>query len=155
MTQARYYRLALVVPIALPAIGYVMLFTGSDASTSASEPSPLFWLGAWIWVVTMGAVFYGLPYLVAAIVLWRKSAKWPASRLRRWVWILPTLFIVAAAVVVVAVNVIGTHDPAWPNYVRDTVRAAAAVGYVEAAVIWLIERTATRVGWLHSDVLAA
>lgn len=151
MTQARFHRWALLVPVVLPSISWLCLATGMSVQ-HVPDAGPIAWLVIWLYLVTIGALFYGLPYLVAAAILWRTSREWPATRLRRWVWILPTLLVAGAGLVVALANGFGALDPDWFDYVRETIRSAAAVGYGEALLIWIAERAGAQCGWLRADV---
>lgn len=119
-----------------------------------TEPSLPIWILAPAWILSYGAIFYGLPYVVAAVILWFRSSQWTTRQLRRWLWVLPGLFTIATVIVVAAINVLVTHDRDWPAYALDASRAAFAVGYSQAVLIACGEWIGTRAGWLTPGMAA-
>lgn len=83
MTLQTYYRWALLLPLALPALAMTALLT-------EYRPMLLFWLGG-------SLVFAGVPYLLFAIgfLLWSRGRA--AEELRRAVWMAPLVFALVLA----------------------------------------------------------
>jgi len=150
MTQANYYRLALTVPILLAVLGWDLL--SLNEALAGPDMRPVFPIAILVpaTMTALGAIFYGVPYVVVATILWFRSPQWTARKLRRWLWTLPGIFTLGAALVVTAANVM-THDPDWPTYVWETARLVFLVGYGQAVLIACGELIGTRLGCLTAD----
>jgi hypothetical protein len=155
MTQARYYRLALAVPLVLPALIWAVISILPLVAHTGGHWSIPDWVVMPFFLTAMGAWFYAIPYAAVAFLLWRKSPDWTVTQFRRWLWSLPALFTLAATLVVATANIVGNYDPEWLDYVREVARNSLMVGYGQALVIALGEWIATRCGWLEVVATAA
>ena len=142
LTPERFYKLAVLVPVGVPAIL-------APAWFGISGPEPFAkWLGLFayfsFWTVLVG----GLPYVVfAAFVLWRFWRK-PAVAYRRFSYVVPLVFAPFLTVCIFVGSLLsGPFTPIDKLTVAATFGAIAVpVGYVYVLLIHLVRLGATRAG---------
>jgi len=145
MLQTRFYRLALLIPLLLPAAVWAVLVGLEALNISVQAPE---WLTFTIMTLVFGGLLYGVPYLLCAAVVWRVSAGWGAQQFQRLLLWLPLCFAASGAGIVLVYNLTISHDPDWAGYVAQTLLLGLCVGYGQAALIGLAAWLGTRGRWL-------
>ena len=130
VSRAQFYRLALLPPLIIPVIGFLLL--ALQRALTAGLPD---WLLALSIYVVAAAAIYAIPYVPTFIYLYRRIPDWSASRLTAALWVTPGVLALWAPMMLALMQILGGAEYWWDGCLTIA-GVALAVGYCYAAIIW-------------------
>jgi len=112
----QFYLAALFAPLVIPALVWIAIFLGASGINSPSEGIALLKIG--LGILMIGFPFYGAPYIIFLIVLFRLFQNKDTQYISRISFLIPLLFL-PFLIGVILVFSIFDHIGFNPNFMSD------------------------------------